>query len=590
MSSTRVEEDLFSGKTAGSREEILYDALRPKKTINIAVSGDVLLTEIEVRIIDTPEFQRLRRIKQLSTVYLVYPTAIHTRFDHSLGTLYEADKLFHYIQSNYHSRENERIFPNDKAKQYESLILLRLYALLHDITHVPFGHILEDEFHILSRHDEDEKRIDRLLSKDRTIGTILYEYFSRNLNDSSLYDRFINICKGGLPSLNGDTNDKRYINLREDAFIYDIVSNTACADLLDYIKRDSFFCNVSVNSFFRFPRFMFVDNDTDNGALVVSIRLVKPNSKQPRHDLLSELSGLLNSRYYISERVYFHHAKLVADSMIAAAIHNAIKDNAFNADDLHHMGDDELLLSLMDSDSPTAKELATMLRDRRLYKRLIQWNKADFQGVLSDYGTSTNDSRAKLESFNYNADYRSEQEDILCDHLDFNPCAILFNIQDPNMNKKIPEMRIYWEGRSRMMKDVLKDTDNNMDSSIRDRFNSIVRAHELLWTINIYIHPKYYYSHKNSELDIIKNICRNFMIAAIVTDDESMIKAWTRYYEILIPYRAEYVLEEDIISRHSAISEISQTFAHSRSKGGKELVKTKDIDREIKDKLCRNGH
>ena len=66
--------------------------LTPDKTFGgLIFSGDVLLNKLEVKIVNTPEFQRLRKIKQLSTTYHVYPSAIHTRFEHSLGVLKIAD-------------------------------------------------------------------------------------------------------------------------------------------------------------------------------------------------------------------------------------------------------------------------------------------------------------------------------------------------------------------------------------------------------------------------------------------------------------------------------------------------------------------
>ena len=66
--------------------------LRPTKTIRIAVSGDVLLTELEIQLIDTPDFQRLRGVRQLGTASFVYPTSLHTRFDHALARIIREDR------------------------------------------------------------------------------------------------------------------------------------------------------------------------------------------------------------------------------------------------------------------------------------------------------------------------------------------------------------------------------------------------------------------------------------------------------------------------------------------------------------------
>src|SRR5437773_3477412 len=119
---------------AKDRGEHPHVLLKPKKTMQIAVSGGVLITELERGIVDTPDFQRLRGIRQLGLAYLVYPTALHTRFDHSLGTLEMAVRMIQGIRENAHSG------PQESTITEEQVVLTRLYALLHDITHIPFGH------------------------------------------------------------------------------------------------------------------------------------------------------------------------------------------------------------------------------------------------------------------------------------------------------------------------------------------------------------------------------------------------------------------------------------------------------------------
>ena len=70
------------------------------KLIRDAVHGDIELNPLEVELIDTPEFQRMRGIKQLGTAYLVYPSAMHTRFEHSIGTSWMAHRLVEAIRRN----------------------------------------------------------------------------------------------------------------------------------------------------------------------------------------------------------------------------------------------------------------------------------------------------------------------------------------------------------------------------------------------------------------------------------------------------------------------------------------------------------
>src|SRR5437762_3079296 len=103
------------------------------KLIRDAVHGDIEMGTLEVELMDTPEFQRLRGIKQLGTAYLVFPSAVHTRFEHSLGTSWMAHRI---LESVRRSQTVSAISAHDEN-------LIRVSALLHDITHIPFGHTLE---------------------------------------------------------------------------------------------------------------------------------------------------------------------------------------------------------------------------------------------------------------------------------------------------------------------------------------------------------------------------------------------------------------------------------------------------------------
>ena len=95
-----------------------------KKFIRDSVYGDISLTKFEEKIMDMPQFQRLRRIKQLGLISLIYPGANHTRFEHSVGTMNLGSKL-----------ATELDLSNDEIE------LIRVSSLLHDIGHGPFSHV-----------------------------------------------------------------------------------------------------------------------------------------------------------------------------------------------------------------------------------------------------------------------------------------------------------------------------------------------------------------------------------------------------------------------------------------------------------------
>src|SRR3954468_7812442 len=173
-----------------------------RKLIRDAVHGDIEVSPLEVELIDTPEFQRLRGIKQLGTVYLVFPSAVHTRFEHSLGTSWMAHRILESIRRS----QSESAITADEEQ------LIRVSALLHDITHIPFGHTLEDERRVLPRHDKDEERVDYFL-RASTVGRILKR--------EGLQEPVIETLTAG------------------ESYQSDIVGGAISADLLDYLRRDT---------------------------------------------------------------------------------------------------------------------------------------------------------------------------------------------------------------------------------------------------------------------------------------------------------------------------------------------------------------
>ena len=105
------------------------------KYIYDELHGYIPLNEFERKIVDTPTFQRLRRIKQLAQAWFVYPGAVHTRFSHSLGVMYLMEKIADKLSGEGFLRIND-------------LKLLKIAALLHDVGHTPYSHAIETFFRI----------------------------------------------------------------------------------------------------------------------------------------------------------------------------------------------------------------------------------------------------------------------------------------------------------------------------------------------------------------------------------------------------------------------------------------------------------
>jgi HD superfamily phosphohydrolase len=291
------------------------------KLIRDAVHGDIELSGLEIELMDTPEFQRLRGIRQLGTACLVFPSAVHTRFEHSLGTSWIAHRMIESVRRSQPVSEDEEK-------------LIRVSALLHDITHIPFGHTLEDERRVLPRHDKDEERVEYFL-----VNSVL----GRILKREGIQQEVIGTIKGN------------------NTYPSDIVSGAISADLLDYLRRDTYFCGLSQYYDARiFQSFM-----VDRGRLVMNLE----KQGRLRQDALSELVNLLRIRYTLSERVYYHHTKVSSGAMISKAVELALREG-MTAKELRTLKDETLIWMLRElyTRHPTVAHLLNRLESRQLYR------------------------------------------------------------------------------------------------------------------------------------------------------------------------------------------------------------------------------
>ena len=294
------------------------------KLIRDAVHGDIEMSALEVELMDTPEFQRLRGIKQLGTACLVFPSAVHTRFEHSLGTSWMSHRI---LESVRHRQGLSAIPAGDEN-------LIRVAALLHDITHIPFGHTLEDERRVLPRHDKDEERVDHFLKNSAS---------GRILKREGIQDAVIDTIKGN------------------NTYASDIVGGAISADLLDYLRRDTYFCGLSQY----YDARIFESFIIENGRLVMNLE----KQGRLRLDALSELVNLLRIRYTLSERVYYHHTKVSSGAMISKAVELALREG-MTAAELRTLKDETLIWTLREryTRNATVAHLLNRLEARQLYR------------------------------------------------------------------------------------------------------------------------------------------------------------------------------------------------------------------------------
>jgi len=366
-----MEKEKISESELRRRNEVFIELLRPHKTIRDPIYGDVTVTKLETNLIDTKDFQRLHKIKQLGTAYLVYPGAMHSRFNHAIGTLYMAQYLFELALKNPFKVPFVPIYFDsfDFSVHYPSsanlstalitnyhLLLVRICALLHDLAHIPFGHTLEDEGFLFKPQWDDEDRVQHFLGDDSVAGRIIIDTFNKhNLNGKLFLKQIREILKA---------KNEEMVNNLPYPFVADIISNTICADLLDYVARDVYFCGLNEAYDKRFLRYFYIT--LYNGKPRLVLRLIKPTTGQIKRDVFSETLHLLRLRYSLAEKVYYHHAKISASAMIISATASALKNGVISKNSLLSMGEDEFLTLLKNDD--IGNYIIGKLEERKLYK------------------------------------------------------------------------------------------------------------------------------------------------------------------------------------------------------------------------------
>ena len=183
----------------------------------------------------------------------VYPSAEHSRFTHGLGTLQAAQNIIDRIDSNrsgpHHVRSllDEWDLEGNLALRWtEAIVLARLSALMHDIGHVPFGHTIEDDLDVLTAHDKNDRRFESIWEAlpdavRSAIGGATTQHRVEG-RETSLYHELRSIVldksdKGGSGLFRSSPGELPSLY----PFVGDIVNNTICADILDYLHRDHYF-------------------------------------------------------------------------------------------------------------------------------------------------------------------------------------------------------------------------------------------------------------------------------------------------------------------------------------------------------------
>ncbi len=300
------------------------------------VWNNVRVDELAMELIDTSAFQRLRYVRQLGWVYLVYPGATHTRFEHAIGAYHLARRALALLEE----RGDIAHLPTDECR------LVRVAALLHDIGHYPYSHALEE---IGALHHEE---VARPLVTEGEVAEVL----ARALGPEAP-GRIMELIRG-----------------KSESPLQGLISGSFDLDKLDYLRRDAFMCGVTYG-------------EIDVDRLLQSLLLLdEPSRPRPAVGLsekgLSALESLLFAKYQMYRNVYWHHAVRGATAMYKRLVADAINTGSLDAHELAEFTDEGLLHRVAEQ---RPSPLLAALRERRLYKRAFECPAADLAGDAGEW-------------------------------------------------------------------------------------------------------------------------------------------------------------------------------------------------------------
>lgn len=290
------------------------------KLIGCSIHGHIRVSPIALCIIDTPEFQRLRNIKQLGLCHYIYPASTHTRFAHSIGVYHLAGKMVEKLQKNYPDRIYD--IPELGLTKLTDFVgeLIKIGGLCHDIGHGPYSHIFDDIMWEITKSPNANHEVRSCL----IIEKVCHKYLSTELSSSHI--KFIQSIIDPQPEHTGA--------------IYQIVSNYlngVDVDKFDYLARDSH--ALGLHKGFD-PRRIIDEIIIDNQG----------NIAYSKH-CSTEIYDMFQTRYMMHKLVYNHKGTKIIESMISDIIKQIdpifnISDSIYDMDKFCKLTDDSVLSML----------------------------------------------------------------------------------------------------------------------------------------------------------------------------------------------------------------------------------------------------
>jgi hypothetical protein len=426
-------------------------------------------------------------------------------------------------------------------------LLARLTALLHDAAHVPYGHVFEREAQVFE-HDEweDVWRREQVFGESSALMTAARVFFAKHfatygpdpLDEVTAHQKANAVLHEVMHTLSA--KDKAVLGLRYP-FVADLVGNTICADLLDYVQRDMYFTGLTEGLAKRFLKHLAVlpvkiqlPEDLTSLERLGSFKMLPDSHRQAqkyaqpgsvsnnvlrtcrivllqyrynsrraastKHNVLPEAIDLVRRRKLIAEKLYFHKTKLVATAMLGAAAHAS---GINSAEEIWSLSDAEVLKGIAaggpgprrrPSDERgvrrrlRAQRLATYLLERNLFKPIY------LVGYHPDIGNETgmrlwgpNGIYPRFGNPGGREDLIEQLEDIIGLQLSGDPedgvGKIVISCPDKRMQLKAFEMLVLPRPdleEIRMLQETVRPT-------VKEEIDAIQHGHQDLWRLEVFV-------------------------------------------------------------------------------------------------------
>lgn len=275
------------------------------KIIRDVVHGDIFIDEKYVAVIDTKEFQRLRRIKQLSVANMVFPGAEHTRFAHCIGTFHVMRMIINHFEPLF-----QKCGLEIKGREKDAALVA---ALLHDIGHGPYSHAFEGVLKSLGYKDINHEQIgaEIIMSEQTEVHDVLTREFGVGFPEA-----VANIILK-KQEIKQKPFEKSTNNLDLQFVLSSLLSSQLDADRMDYMLRDSWYTGAKYGTI-------------DLSRTINSMSLaINPKDDQfcvcVEERYLVDIENCLLGRYQMHKEVYYHSIKCEMEEVISRILLQAKK-------------------------------------------------------------------------------------------------------------------------------------------------------------------------------------------------------------------------------------------------------------------------